>query len=194
MELLRRERLLALLLHISTIVFCWLAMQAVHESGHVLHALWSGARVTKVVLHPATLSRTDVAFNNTPRFVAWGGFIWGIVVPLGVLALVRAYARHYFFLAQFFAGFCLVANGAYMAAGAVWRIGDSADLLSHGESKALLIALGVLLTAAGLWAWNGLGRHFAIGRHAEHVTPRLAWTIAGAAAVLLVVELMVDSR
>ena len=143
---------------------------------------------------PVTLSRTEVEFNKAPRFVAWGGFIWGIAVPLGVLAAFRAFGSRYFFLPQFFAGFCLVANGAYMTAGAVWQIGDSADLLKHGESKALLVVLGTLLTAAGFWAWNGLGRYFAIGRHAERVAPRLAWTIAGATAILIAMELIVDSR
>ena len=48
----------------------WLGMQAVHELGHVLGALASGGRVARVVLHPLTISRTDLVANPRPALVA----------------------------------------------------------------------------------------------------------------------------
>src|SRR5215472_11635577 len=65
----------------STLLFSWLAMQAVHELGHVLHAWASGGTVTKVLLVPLEISRTDVSPNPHPQFVAWGGPIWGALLP-----------------------------------------------------------------------------------------------------------------
>jgi hypothetical protein len=48
----------------------WLLMQAVHESGHVLGARLGGGTVAQVVLHPLTISRTDLAANPHPLLVA----------------------------------------------------------------------------------------------------------------------------
>src|SRR5262249_25255242 len=110
-------RLFQVLLIVSTILFSWLAMMAVHECGHVLHAWLSGGTVQQVVLHPLDISRTDVWPNPYPLFVAWGGAIWGCVIPLLVLAGVRGLRWPYWYLAAFFAGFCLIANGAYLGAG-----------------------------------------------------------------------------
>ena len=50
-------------------------MEAVHELGHVLAAWATGGLVTDVVLHPLTISRTDVRPNPRPLAVAWGGAV-----------------------------------------------------------------------------------------------------------------------
>ena len=49
-----------LLLIATYLPFCWLAMQVVHEAGHVLGAALSQGRVERVVLHPLAISRTDL--------------------------------------------------------------------------------------------------------------------------------------
>ena len=67
---------------VATLAFSWLAMQAVHELGHVAAAVVSGGRVATVVLHPATISYTQLASNPHPLFVAWMGPIVGVVLPL----------------------------------------------------------------------------------------------------------------
>lgn len=46
------QRLPQILLGVTFIGFSWLAMQVVHEAGHVLVARFTGAEVTKVALHP----------------------------------------------------------------------------------------------------------------------------------------------
>lgn len=111
------HRAFQVLLILSTLGFSWLAMQVVHEFGHVIHAWASGGAVVRVYLHPLDISRTDLARNPHPLFVAWGGAIWGCVLPLGLFGLVRWRWPAQAYLPAFFAGFCLIANGAYLAAG-----------------------------------------------------------------------------
>jgi hypothetical protein len=50
------KRLLQILLIVTFIGFSWLAMQAVHEAGHVLVARLTGGEVIKVALHPLIVS------------------------------------------------------------------------------------------------------------------------------------------
>ena len=141
----------------------WLAMEAVHEAGHVLHAAVSGGRVARVELPWLGFSRTDLSVNPSPRFVAWGGPVWGAAAPVVAWAAwaavsrgrgrrVRAARRGL----QFFAGFCLVANGAYLGVGWVDRAGDAGDLVRRGTPVWCLILFGVATVAMGLWLWHRL--------------------------------------
>jgi len=45
------NRLIQALLIGAAVAFCWFAMQAVHESGHVLHAWITGGRIARLVLN-----------------------------------------------------------------------------------------------------------------------------------------------
>ncbi len=81
-----------ILLIASFVAFSWLAMQAVHELGHVLGASATGGTVTKVALHPLALSRTDVSPNPHPLLVVWAGPIVGALVPL-IVFLIAAVLR-----------------------------------------------------------------------------------------------------
>ncbi len=168
-------------------------MQAVHEFGHVLHAWISGGSLERVVLHPLTISRTDLAENPRPLFVAWGGPIWGCLIPL--LALVGARVRRWshWYLMQFFAGFCLVANGAYIGGGSFGGIGDAGDMLRHGAAQWHLIGFGVGTFAGGLWLWNGLGPHFGIGPKRTAVDRRLAVVLAIMLLVVIAIEMVIGS-
>jgi len=135
----------------------WLAMMALHELGHVVHALASGGQVERVVLHPLGISRTDVSPNPHPQFVAWGGAIWGALIPLAALLASKFVAPSYAHLARFFAGFCCLANGLYLAVGSFARVGDAGDLLRHGAARWQLWLFGVPVSILGLWLWHGLG-------------------------------------
>lgn len=150
----------------------WLAMLGVHESGHVLHAWLSGGTVERVELPLLGFSRTDVFRNPRPHFVAWGGPLWGAATPLllavGCSAAMRRSARgaandanNYAWnrlrsAAWTFCGFCLVANGAYLSAGAFGRVGDAGDLLRHGTPFWALTVIGAAMLAAGLTVWHCL--------------------------------------
>src|SRR6202035_1855066 len=85
----------------------WEAMMGVHELGHVLHAKFSGGRVTAVHLPALGFSRTDVSPNPSPGFVAWGGPLWGSILPLLLWLSVRRSCPRVRRLVTFFAGLCL---------------------------------------------------------------------------------------
>lgn len=167
-------------------------MMAVHEFGHVLHAMLSGGRVERVVLHPADISRTDVSPNPHPRFVAWGGAVWGTVIPLALLAVVRVVARKYTYLAAFFAGFCCLANGLYLAAGSFGGVGDAGDLLRLGAARWQLWLFGVPVSILGLWLWNGLGPQFGFGAANGKVDSRVVVGLGLALLVIVVLELLLS--
>ena len=172
----------------STLLFSWLAMQAVHELGHVLHAWASGGTVIKVLLDPLEISRTDVSPNPHPQFVAWGGPIWGALLPACVWFGLHAARFSRAWLARFFAGFCLVANGAYLLGGSLYPVGDADVLLREGAPRWALAACGIAAAAAGLWLWNGIGAHFGLSRDAPAIDKRAAWGTALAAAIMVAAE------
>ena len=134
----RMKRLRQCVLIASCLPLCWLAMMAVHELGHCLVAWGTGGRVTKVVLHPLAISRTDVSPNPSPWAVAWGGPLLGSLLPLILFAICRVARNPAAFLARFFTGFCFVTNGVYIFAGAFARVGDAEVLRREG---------------APLWGW-----------------------------------------
>ncbi len=187
-----RLRVWQALLIVFLIGLSWLAMTAVHEFGHVLHAIVSGGQVERVVLHPLEISRTDVSPNPHPQLVAWGGAIWGTVIPLGLLAAVRVTARKYTYLAAFFAGFCCLANGLYLAAGSFAGIGDAGDLLRHGAARWQLWLFGVPVSVLGLWLWNGLGPHFGFGPAHGQVDSRVAVGLGVALSAVVMLELLLS--
>src|SRR5271155_5444862 len=100
---------------------CWLGMQVVHEFGHVVGAWYTGGAVAKVVLRPWTFSRTELSANPQPVVVAWAGPIVGAALPLAVWLVAKILRCPGDYLLRFFAGFCLIANGAYIGGGALER-------------------------------------------------------------------------
>lgn len=179
-----------LLLIASTLACAWLAMQAVHELGHVVGAALTGGRVAEVVLHPARISYTRLAANPHPLFVAWMGPVVGIGLPLAALAVARGSKLPGWFLAQFFAGFCLVANGAYLAFGSLGRIGDAGDLLRYGTPMWLLWLFGIVTIPTGLYLWNGLGPHFGVGASHDEINRPAAYVMLVLAVAIIALELL----
>ena len=132
-------------------------MMAFHELGHVLHALASGGRIAAVHIPLIGFSLTELTSNPHPHFVAWGGPVWGSMVPVlawRVPAVARSCGRP---VAQFFAGFCLVANGVYLGAGWTQLAGDAADLVRYGTPVWVLMLFGMCATGGGLYLWHLLG-------------------------------------
>jgi hypothetical protein len=129
----------------------------------VLNARLGGGTVTKVVLGPLVISRTDVNPNPHPLVEIWGGPVWGCLIPLIVWSTARRRRASWTYLAAFFAGFCLIANGCYLGIGVFDRVGDAGDLLNHGVPTWPLILFGVLTIVPGFRLWHGLGPHFGFG-------------------------------
>lgn len=159
----------------STALGSWLGMQDVHELGHVTAAWLTGGRVSHVVVDPLAISRTDLSENPKPQIVVWGGPIFEALVPLLLWLAARAARLHGAFVLRFFAGFCLIANGAYIGAGSSSRIGDAGEMLKHGAARWQLWLFGAMTVPTGLWLWNGLGSQFGLGRSRGLVSPKVAY-------------------
>jgi hypothetical protein len=149
----------------ALLLACWMGMQGVHEAGHVVGAWVTGGRVEKVVVHPLTISRTDLAENPRPLVVAWAGPLFGTTAPVAGWLMLAGVRWRWAFVVRFFAGFCLVANGVYIGAGSFWAIGDCGEMLRHGSPLWVLWLFGVVATPAGFWLWHGEGRRFGLGAH-----------------------------
>jgi hypothetical protein len=181
------RRVHQIVLIVSVILGSWLGMQAVHELGHVMCAIATGASVTGVVLDPFTFSRTDVDGGRYPLLEVWGGPLGGVALPLLVWLVGKKVGWPGTYLIRFFAGFCLVANGVYLGIGSFGRAGDPSDLLRYGSPVWQLWAFALITVPAGLWLWHNLGASFGLGPTHGQVSRRaayvclatvLTWTIA----------------
>jgi hypothetical protein len=182
------NRLHQAVLILATLLGSWLGMQIVHEFGHVLGGWLTGGRVARVVLHPLTFSRTDWAINPHPLLVAWAGPVFGVLLPLAGWLLVRG--RRGAYLARFFAGFCCIANGAYIAGGSFDRIGDAGDLLRYGSPIWLLWLFGLATIPLGLWLWHRQGPFFGLGAARGKVSVRAAYGTLVVVVMITIVEIL----
>jgi hypothetical protein len=169
-------------------------MMAVHELGHVLGAWATGGTVARVVLHPLTISRTDLAVDPRPLLVVWAGPIIGVLLPLAALGLFVVAKWPGAYLTRFFAGFCLIANGAYIGVGSFDAIGDAGDMFHYGSPAWLLWLFGVATTPLGLFLWHGLGQKFGIGKNAEEVDRGTACICVMLLIVVVTLELALSPR
>lgn len=185
-----RKSLLRVTLIAATLLASWLGMQAMHESGHVLGARLTGGEIARVVLHPLTLSRTDLERNPHPLPVAWLGPIVGAIAPLLLWSIASWIKLPGVFVLRFFAGFCLIANGGYIGIGSLAGVGDCGDLLRHGAPIWQLWLFGAATVPLGLWLWNGLGRHFGLGSQAEPISAKLASVVTAVATILFLAGLV----
>ncbi len=152
-----------IVLVVSFMAFCWLAMQAVHEAGHIAAAIITGTEIIRVVLHPLAISETEVWEPVHPLVVVWAGPIAGTAIPL-VLFLVAARLRMpYVYLIRFFAGFCLIANGVYIGFGPTTGGADTAVMWENGTPFLVRLFFGIPAAAMGLYLWHGQGIHFGLG-------------------------------
>jgi hypothetical protein len=176
------QRFHQILLIGSVISLSWLWMQVVHELGHCFGAWATGGTVEKLVLHPLTISRTDVAPNPQPLVVVWAGPTIGVIVPLSTWSLAIPIRWQRVWLLRFFAGFCLLANGIYIGIGSFEGIGDAGDMIRHGSPLWTLWLFGLAMASAGLVLWNELGPQFGFGGNPPPIDRKAAY---GCIALLL---------
>ncbi|MFA6100748.1 MAG: hypothetical protein WCV67_05360 [Victivallaceae bacterium] len=179
---------------VTFLTFSWLAMQAVHEFGHVIGAWLTNAEVIKVVLHPCVISRTDITHNQHPLVVVWAGPVIGSALPLLAFLAAKIYRTPMIYMFRFFAGFCLIANGVYIAFGPVDGAADTGVMIQHGSPRWIMLVFGILTVLPGLYLWNRQGEYFGLG-NANAKVSRRATIISGlllvAAATL---ECIINSR
>lgn len=188
------KRFHQLLFVVSLVALSWYAMMAVHEFGHVMGTLMTGGSVKRVVLYPLTISRTDVASTRNPGLVVWLGPIVGCLLPLVVSSLVpRRFvaARN---IARFFAGFCLVANGAYISFGALGRVGDCGEMLRTGTPLWTMWGFGAVTIPAGLLIFHRLGPLRLFVNNPSAVTPKLTGSVFLTLVLLLTAEFVLSPR
>lgn len=164
-------------------------MQFVHEMGHVLAALITGGKIQRVVLHPLTVSRTDIAPNPRPLMVAWSGPILGAILPFAAWATWRNHKRSGRRLA-FFAGFCLIANGAYIGLGSIEGVGDAGGMLRLGSPILLLWTFGLILSVMGFSLWGRVSGEFGFGdtpRDIAGIEIAIAWIVCPGTAVMALI-------
>ena len=169
-------------------------MQVVHESGHVACAWAGGETVSRVVLHPLALSRTDTTHDRHPLLVTWGGPVLGTLLPLGALGLSKLARPGSAYLFRFFAGFCLIANGAYLGVGGFSGVGDAGDLFRYGAPPWTLVTFGLVCMPLGLTLWNGLGPHFGLGPSEGEVGRRASLGMLFLFLMIVSVEIVIGIR
>ena len=98
------------------------------------------------------------------------------------------------FVLRFFAGFCLIANGAYLAIGSIDGIGDAGEMLRHGSAPGQLWLFGAITVPAGLWLWHRQGPCFGLGPAQGQVRAGVALGSLIACVLLLLLGLVVDGE
>lgn len=174
---------------------CWFGMMAVHEFGHVVGAWATGGTVNRVVLNPLTISRTDVLPNPSPAVVVWMGPLLGCVLPVLAMVATRTLQgrlKDVHPLAVFFAGFCLLANGAYIAIGAFDGVGDCGVMLKTGSPLWALLVFGVVAMALAFLLWHRLGSIRDFIANPEKVEPATAWIVTAILIALLAAEFILS--
>ena len=179
---------------LTTLLGSWLGMQAIHELGHVIGAWVTGGQVACVVLHPLTISRTDLGHNPHPLAVVWAGPVFGVLLPLLIWGLMKKVRPREAFLARFFAGFCWLANGLYIGVGSFDRVGDCGEMLKHGSSVWQLWLFGAITTPIGLWFWHQQGPHFGWGSPTPEVSRSATMTSIGVCIMLLVLGIAMGGK
>lgn len=176
---------------VCLVALCWYGMMAVHELGHVIGAWATGGTVTGVYLHPLSISRTDVSPNPCPGIVVWLGPVVGSVLPLLLLLLAFRRYRRAGLLFGFFAGFCLIGNGAYIGVGSLEGVGDSGEMLRSGAPGWTLLAFGATAVLGGLMIWHQLGSVGQFFAAESTVTPWMVMATIIALVLLLLAEFAV---
>jgi len=183
-------RVRQIILILSTLGWSWLGMMILHEFGHIMGAWNMGGTISKVVLYPLTFSRTDISNNPHPLAVTWAGPVVGVLMPLVLLGIAVLCKQSWAYLLRFFAGFCLVANGAYLGAGWTIKAGDAGDLLRYGAVPWQLCVFGICTTLAGLWLWNGQGSHWGLGKAGGQVSRRDAYASLAVFLMMVMLEFL----
>lgn len=163
-------------------------MMAIHETGHVVGAIATGGIVQDIQLQPMAISRTDVDPNPNRLAVVWAGPVLGTLLPALFIGIVRgrnaAVCRH----VMFFSGFCLIANGTYIAGGAFDQVGDCQIMLQEGSPLWSLLLFGAATVPTGFWLWHRMGSFRTFLSFPDFAFVHSRWPI-GALLILVVIQL-----
>jgi hypothetical protein len=105
----------------------------------------------------------------------WAGPLVGSVVPVLIAVLSALLRCRITYLLWGIAGFCLIANGAYIGIGSIQPIGDAGELIADGMPRWTLAAFGGVAAAGGLWIWHRVSPRFGFGGSPIPIRPLDAW-------------------
>ena len=188
------QRFFQAVLVASLLALSWLGMMLVHELGHLCSALVTGGVVQQVIFHPLCFSETQIDPNPSPLIVVWAGPTMGSLLPVA-LWLVAATARlslTYFF--AFFAGFCLIANGAYVGLGAFAHVADAGEMLRLGSPPWILWSFGILTGVAGFWLWHQVSPKFGFGAEPDTISSRVSFVALSIAISAIILAAAFGNR
>ncbi len=160
-----------IILIVSTLGLTWLGMMIVHEFGHVLGAWTSGGAVARVNLPPFGFSSTEYKHIPHPLWTVWAGPLFGVALPVIAWLVAMLCKARFTYLLRFFAGFCLLANGAYLGVGSFGHIADAGNLLDLGAAAWQLWLFGGICMPLSFLFWHRLGTHFGLGKAKGSVNP-----------------------
>jgi len=118
----------------------------------------------------------------------WAGPVIGVLLPVATWGVALAIRGPGAFVNRFFAGFCMVANGAYIAFGSFDGIGDCGTMLRHGSPMWSLWLFGAITIPIGLWLWHRQGEHFGLGVAKGKVDRNAAYRTLAAGILLVVIS------
>ncbi|MDB4731902.1 M50 family metallopeptidase [bacterium] len=154
----------------SIICLSWFFMQAVHEFGHISAALMTGGTILLIDLHPLHISHTLISPNPQPVIVIWAGPIVGVLLPLVLYLVCCKFFQNMVHLLRFFAGFCLIANGAYLGSIAIEAVGDARDFLVENVPIYFPLTFAIITVPSGFLLWNNQGAIFGIGKNGRTIS------------------------
>jgi hypothetical protein len=127
------------------LIASWVVMTFTHEMGHIIGGTLGGAALVAADLRPWHLPYSIFEPDPKPLVTLWSGPILGVAIPLAVAMLT---GRQWMW---FIANFCLLANGAYIAA--AWLSGDrhldTSRLLEQGAHPMTLVIYCVVTLGCG---------------------------------------------
>ena len=219
MPLTIRDRLWHALFGLALLPLCWIAMMAIHEASHIAVALYYGAGIEHVHFPLFGFSYTTYDYRPKPLVIAAAGPVLGCVLPLLLLPPLEIRYRRRVqplyhvktepseaspplpaitfatLLARFFAGFCLIANGAYLGVGWLDEIGDAGDIVMFSRgveaAGAAMLGFGVVTVSLGLALWHTVGPLFGLGPNPPRPRAWIAWLTLGLTLVAVAIDLAV---
>ena len=96
-------------------------------------------------------------------------------------------------VARFFAGFCLIANGAYISVGSFDRVGDCGEMLRTGTPLWVMLLFGAVTIVWGMFLWHSLGSVKQFLGDSSLVTPRMTYWLCGVLSLAIAVQCVLSS-
>ncbi|MEZ6190207.1 MAG: hypothetical protein R3C45_02845 [Phycisphaerales bacterium] len=118
----------------------------------------------------------------------WAGPVFGAAAPVLAWFVAHYFKASFSYLLRFFAGFCLLANGAYLGVGSFDQIADAGNLLELGTPVWQLWLFGFVCAPVGFLLWHGLGPGFGLGAPAGKVNVRHSYIMLGLLIAMVLIE------